>query len=372
MKLLVVLCLALVVATSCRNKTKNVSGDTTYVPEKNTPNTDSLRPKLFLKLPDSCNTPDGLALDSSGDIYLSMPNFNDPTATARIYKITQADTMLHPFVDLPVRPDTKHAGPMDLAFSPDSNLYINDNQYELYDKNYKSRVLKVTIQHGKPVKVETVVDGLRLANGMVWVDKDLYVTDSQWDTPQDTTKSAIFHFTLAELNSGKPVRLQPGYADNHILDTFTTHVGPDKIDNGVDGIDYDSRGNLITGIFGDGTVYKLILNPPGKLAKREVFVPQGLIPCVDGLVIDRMNDNIYIADAKSNAIRKVSSDGLVSTVWKNPDTDGKSGLLDQPAEVLLRAENLIVANFDKPMKGFVNKKFDKLHTLSVIDLSKKK
>jgi len=259
---------------------------------------------------------------------------------------------------------------MDLAVSPDSNLYVNDNQYELYDKNYKSRVLKLSMKNGKPIKVETVVDGLRLANGMVWLDKVLYITDSQWDTPQDTAKSAVFKFTLDELNSGKIIHIQPGYTDKHILDTFTTHIGKDKIDNGVDGIDYDSRGNLITGIFGDGTIYKLILSAPGKLGRKEVFVPTGLIPCADGLVVDRLTGNMYVADPKSNAIRKVTADGVVSTLWKNTNTDGKSGLLDEPVEVLLHGDNLIISNFDKPMKGFVNSKFDKPYTLSVINLSK--
>jgi hypothetical protein len=284
--------------------------------------------------------------------------------------ISQADTVLHPFVDLPVRADTRHVGPMDLAFSPDSSLYINDNQYELYDKNYKSRILKVTIRNGRPVKVETVVDGMRLANGMVWLEKVLYVTDSQWDTPQDTTRSAIFHFALDELNSGKTIHIQPGYNDKHILDTFTTHVGPDKIDNGVDGIDYDSRGDLITGVFGDGTIYKLILTSPGKLGRKDVFVPRGLIPCADGLVVDRLTDNIYIADPKSNAIRKVTADGVVKTLWKNGNTDGTGGLLDEPVEVLLHGGTLVISNFDKPMNGFVNTKFDKPYTLSVIALSK--
>ena len=65
----------------------------------------------------------------------------------------------------------------------------------------------------------------------------------------------------------------------------------------------------------------------------------------------------------------VAPDGSVTTLAKNGDTDGAGGLLDQPAEVLLKGNRLYVANFDKPEKKFVNTKSEAPHTLSVIDLS---
>ena len=68
--------------------------------------------------------------------------------------------------------------------------------------------------------------------------------------------SAIFKFTLAELNVGGPIQLQPLSLDSHILTTFITQVGPNGDDLGADGVDYDSQGYLFTGLFGDGTMYK--------------------------------------------------------------------------------------------------------------------
>lgn len=340
--------------------------DSTQVQDTSNASSSSNLPILLLNLPDSCNTPDGLTLSGDSLILLSTPNFNDTTYKPRIYRIN--GNAITPFVDLPVHPQTKHVCPMDLAFGPDGNLYINDNQFELYDKNYKSRLLKVVMKNGKPTTVVPIVTGFRLANGLVWKGNDLYVTDSQWDTPEDTAKSAIFHFTVAQL-SGKPIQLKPGLDNPYILDTFTTQIGADKIDNGVDGIDYDSKGNLYTGLFGDGIVYKLTLDSVGKLAKKEVFVPKGTIASVDGFVIDRRNDNLYICDAKKNAIRTVSASGQVTTLWENSDTDGSEGLLDQPAEVLLVGNKLYISNFDKPNSSeFVNKKYDKPNTVSVIAL----
>jgi hypothetical protein len=347
--------------TSCSNPSAN-NGETATTKNDTTA---ANKPVLLLDLPDSCNTPDGLALKDSM-ILLSMPNFNDTTYKPHIYQIVGNSIQL--FTDLPVEPSTNHVCPMDLAFGPDGNVYINDNQFELYDKNYKSRLLKVTMQGGKPVSVTPIVTGFRLANGLVWKGNDLYVTDSQWDTPQDTAKSAIFHFTLADL-SGKPIQLKPGFDNPYILDTFTTHIGADKIDNGVDGIDFDSKGNLYTGLFGDGMVYKIRLKEDGKKEGKEVFVPQGPLASVDGFIIDRRTDKLYICDAKKNAIKVVAPDGQVSTLWENKDTDGSDGLLDQPAEVLLVGNKLYISNFDKPNTSeFVNKGYNKPNTVSVITL----
>ncbi|MEJ7666884.1 MAG: hypothetical protein WKG07_48970 [Hymenobacter sp.] len=39
------------------------------------------------------------------------------------------------------------------------------------------------------------------------------------------------------------------------------------VDNGADGIDYDSQGRLYTGSFGDGTLYRVTLKPDGSYAK---------------------------------------------------------------------------------------------------------
>ena len=64
----------------------------------------------------------------------------------------------------------------------------------------------------------------------------------------------------------------------------------------------------------------------------------------------------------------VSPDGSVQTLAQNAESDGSDGQLDQPNEVLIRGNELIVANMDFPVPGGVNKKFDKPYTISVIKL----
>ncbi|GAB3563689.1 SMP-30/gluconolactonase/LRE family protein [Spirosoma luteolum] len=321
-------------------------------------------PVLLNTLPDQYNTPDGLAEGPDGTIYLSVPNLADNTYPGVILKYV--GDSLQFFTSLPVQPDTKHAAPMDLAFGPDGNLYYAENQYE-NDKNYKSRLMRIRIQNGKAAGIEPVVVNFGLANAVVWKGNTIYVTDSQWDMPDNDKGSAIFHFKLDELNKGT-VSLKPKTMDPHVLTTFTTTVNETGVDNGADGLDYDSKGNFYTGSFGDGTMYKITLKPDGSLASNSVFKLSQKIPCVDGLIVDRKTDKLYVCNSRENAIMVVAADGTVSTLAQNPDTDGTGGKLDQPAEVLLKGNRLYISNFDKPEKNFVNTQADAVHTMSYITI----
>ena len=67
-------------------------------------------------------------------------------------------------------------------------------------------------------------------------------------------------------------------------------------------------------------------------------------------------------------LSSLTLDGKVSTLWENGDTNGAGGLLDQPCEPLIRGNELIIANFDMPVPGMKNTKFDPPNTISVIKL----
>ena len=359
--------LAMGLVAACQQKKENAKG-------VDTGNLDSAKqtvstignPKLLYTLSNNYNTPDGLALAPDGTVYLSVPNLADNSYPGVIVKFTPDSVQF--FTSLPPHPDTKYACPMDLAFGPDGNMYYADNQYE-NDKNYKSRLMRIRMQNGKAAGIEPVVTGFGLSNAVVWKGNTIYVTDSQWDLPDKDKGSAVFHFTLNELNRGV-VTLKPNTMDPHILATFTTTVNETGVDNGADGLDYDSKGNFYTGSFGDGTLYKMTLNPDGKLAAKEAVRVSEKIDCIDGLIIDRKTDKIYLCNSRMNAIMTVTPDGKVNTLLQNGDTDGKDGRLDQPAEVLLKGNRLLITDFDKPEKKFVNTKSDDVHTMSYIDLPK--
>jgi len=328
------------------------------------------QPRLLHTLSEARNTPDGLTLAPDGTFILAVPNLANNSYPAVLLEMTA--TTLKPYLTtLPVEPTTQKAAPMDLAFGSDGNLYYAENQYE-NDKNFKSRLMRVRVRKGVPGAIETVVDNFALANAVVWKGNKIYVTDSQWDLPNNDKGSAVMVFTLDELNRGT-VHLKPKTLDPHVLATFTTQVNETGLDNGVDGLDYDSQGNFYTGSFGDGTFYKLTLKPDGSLAKKEALTLRGKkISCIDGLVIDRATDKAYVCNSRENAIEVIDlKDNSVTTLAQNGDTDGTGGLLDQPAEVLLHKGKLYVSNFDKPEKNFVNTKSDAPHTMSVIDVDVK-
>lgn len=351
-------------ATGCQSNKEDKTERTTSAagPGDTSAQASGSRPTLLHSLPEKYNTPDGMGLAPDSSVVLSVPNFGNPSYPAALLRM--ANDTIGFFFSPPKHPDTKHAAPMDLAYGPDGNLYYADNQWQ-YSKERKSRLMRIRIQNGKPISAEPVVEGFRLSNGLVWKGNTIYVTDSQWDTPEKPRESAIMRFSLAELNAGTPVKLKPGFTDPHILATFTTQDNPSAIDNGADGVDYDSKGNLYTGGFGDGILYKLTLKPDGTLGQKTQFAK---LDCVDGLIVDRATDHLYVCDSRNNAIRIITPDGKVGTLSENGDTDGRNGLLDQPAEVLLKGNRLFIADYDQPEKAFKNKRFDAPHTLSVIEV----
>ena len=358
--------LGVCLAAGCQQKKENANGVDTGNLDSAQASVETIGdPKLLYTLPANYNTPDGMALGPDGTVYLSVPNLADNSYPGVI--TTFGPDSLRFFTSLPAHPDTKHACPMDLAFGPDGNIYYADNQYE-NDKNFKSRLMRITMKNGKAAGTEPVVVGFALSNGLVWKGNTVYVTDSQWDMPDNDKGSAVFHFTLDELNKGL-ITLKPKTMDPHVLATFTTNVNETGVDNGADGIDYDSKGNIYTGSFGDGTLYKMTLKADGTLASNEPVKVSTPIPCVDGLIIDRKTDKMYLNNSRMNAIQTVDLPaGTVATIVQNGDTDGKNGRIDQPAEVLLKGNRLFITDFDKPEKKFVNTKADDVHTMSYIDL----
>lgn len=324
----------------------------------------NLQPRLAYDLPEKYNTPDGLALAPDNSMLLSVNNAGNPAYPAVILRLT--DQGYTEFATPPPSPATQKASPFDIAYGPDGNVYYCDNQFTT-DPNNKSRLMRIRIVNGQAGTIEAVVDGFRLSNGLVWKGNTLYVTDSQWDLPGVDNGSAVFKFTLDELNTvngSNSIKLIPASLDPHILTTFVTQVGLDGDDLGCDGIDFDSKGNLFTGLFGSGVMYKLSLNTDGSLASKTEFARP---PCVDGLVINRNTDNIYVCDAKHNAIWIISPTGAMRVLSQNGDTDGSNGLLDEPAEVLIRNNKLYISNYDVPQKGTLNTRSDAPHTLSVLE-----
>jgi sugar lactone lactonase YvrE len=310
-------------------------------------------------LPDFCNTPDAMAVLGDGSIILSVPNFTDPTSPGVLMKIA-TDDRVSLFCKLPLHPQTGRVYPMGVRQAPSGDLYVADCQcMDPADNN--SRLLRVRVVDGKAAGVSVVANGLNVANGVAIRDGYVYVTDSaRGKTDGGAVLSAVYRFRLDEQN----VQIRPGRDDPHLVATQKT-VCKD-IPVGADGIDFDDRGHLYVANCGDAIVERITLDAAGKVLRQEPLTAPGLMRSADGMFFDRASQRIYVADILANAIRVVGLDGRVTTAAQNGDSDGSAGQLDGPSEVVVRGQELIVANFDRVFPGGVNTKPDRPYTLSVL------
>lgn len=326
------------------------------------------KPTLFMDLPDYINTPDGMTLDpDTGDIILAAPNFNDANAPGVLMKI-DPQNKLTKYIDMPLHPTTGYGCPMGLDIGPDGHVYVADNQY-FYDKDHASRLMRVIREDGQPTGVEVAVDGFMLSNAVIWKGDTVFVSDTFMDLPGTPGLSAVYRFTLEELNQGV-IHLKPLGTDPHLIARFVTTPNHREDVAGADGLTLDSKGNLYVASFGDGKIHKLTFDEEGNVDEQSIFVAKTGLPCSDGLFCDLTTDEIYVADSEQNAIHVISPDGSLKTLWMNDDTDGSDGGLDQPCESLIRGNELIIVNFDMPFPGLKNAAFDKPYTMSVIQLAK--
>ncbi len=325
------------------------------------PATAPAKSELLVDLPTGiCNTPDGMCLLPDGNVILSVPNFNDQEQPSLLLKITPQNKP-EVFYKLPRNPDTGEPfGPLGICVAPSGDLYIAD--YQMKPPN-KSRVMRIAMQAGKPAELVTVVSGFNVSNAVIVRDGFLYVSETQIDTTVKPAISGVFRFKLGE--EGVELKI-PGSEDPHLLATIECH--DEELPLGADGLAFDGEGNLYIGNFADGTVHKFEFDDQGKVVKNEIFARSDAMKSADGLFFDPRTNKIYVADSRANAIQAVSLDGTVETLAGNGDTDGSDGGMDQPCEVLLRGDELIVSNMDWPVPGCVNQQYDKACTLSVIKL----
>lgn len=325
------------------------------------------KPELLVELPDSCNTPDGMTLLPSGDIILSVPNFNDKKALPLLMKITK-DNKLEEFYKLPGHPETGRAGPMGICVAPSGDIYLADNQIfndpdgkpMLYGK---SRLVRIVVKDGKATDMVEVVYGFNVSNAIVVHEGHVYVTETILEPGSKPLTSGVFRFKLGE----EKVRLKsPLSEDPHLIATIKTYN--EKIPFGADGATFDEKGNLYIGNFADGTMHKMAFDKNGKVVSNEIFAKAAIMKSCDGIWYDARTKKIYVADSMANAVQMVSLDGTVQTLAQDENNDGAGGRLDQPCEVVVRGKEVIVSNMDFPVPGGVNTTFDKPYTMSIIKL----
>jgi len=250
-----------------------------------------------------------------------------------------------------------------VAVGSDGNLYISDSQGFVTDE-HKSRVYRVVMKDGKAEKVEIVVTGLVMSNGLAARGDMIYVCDSKLDPKAYPIPSGVYGFKISELSGDKPYQVKPGLADPHLAIHFTTKNKDWQV--GANGLGFDNAGNMVVCNFGDAQLISGKMGADGKVISQKVVAEgQGMMSC-DGLSVDRKSGDVYIADFLGNAIQRVNlATGKVTTIAKNNNTDGADGSLDRPSEPCVRFNKVYVSNIDLPLAGNT---YDKPHTMSVIDI----
>lgn len=303
-----------------------------------------LTPKLFSLLPDYVCTPDGMAIAPDGDLVLACPNYADTTMPGCILKIDE-NKKIRKLADVPVSEETGHARPMGIAFGPDGDIYICDNQgwSGMPELQFKGRILRMRIVNDKVVYTRVVAKGMEHPNGIRIRGNHLYVTQSTLSKvadPSGLLLSCVYKFGLEEQEAEVSNTLD----DKHILTTFITLNK--ECQYGADGIEFDEQGNLYVGNFGDGAVHKVTFNIDGTVRTNEVWAKNSeQLQSTDGMIMDKAG-NLYVADFCANAVARITPDGIVERIAQSPDTDGFKGELDQPGEPIIWKGRLILSCFD--------------------------
>lgn len=326
----------------------------------------TIKPTLFADLGETCQTPDGMALDKKGNLYLSITNpVTFEKHGSKILTFDKNDKPVTWFDKLPVHPETKKVHPMGMEFGPDGNLYIMDNQF-FADKENFSRLLRVVVENGKPKYAEVLAEGFNFGEAVRWYKDRVYITDALFENRRE---SGIYSFSLKELNSGK-ITLDKNTKPNYLVTTFTLKPEVTKRTIGIDGIAFDKNGNLYAGNFGDGVITKLEFTKEGKLKSKKVVFDSDKLKCCDGFFYDEKRNSIFIANYDNNSVHQLDlNTNTIHLIWENGNADGSDGQLDNPCETIIYKGKLLVVNYDT-FKGEKNTEIDSFHTISSFELSK--
>ena len=323
--------------------------------------------KYALELDDQFNTPDGMTVDSQGNIILAVPNAHAREGGTWLLKITP-DEKIEKYFWLKPHPETNKACCLGIVFGPDGHLYICDGQGIGGNTTHKSRVLRVLHRNGKPVQEQVLITGLVQANGIACANGNIYFAETQFleELKESPIESGVFCFDINEFrNLRRPIHVGANGNDRHCIYKFKTENPDWQI--GANGVGVTKGGSKVyVANFGDQQIIELKLDKKGyKVVSARVCAEGGPIESVDGLTVCPKG-YIFFADFRGNAAHVANpANGKVVTLAKDPvGGTGANGELDRVSEVCLRGWKLYCSNIDLP---FDNAN-DAPHSLSVLSL----
>lgn len=312
--------------------------------------------KLFSNLPENCPTPDAFDIAPNGSLTLSCPNFANKKLEGELLTLLDNGDVKH-LATVPRLSENRKANPMGIAYGKDGGLYIADARGVK-----KGRILKLTFVDNKLIRTDIIASGLN-PNGVRYHNGAIYVTQPKMPKIKSAKNtSGIYRFEETD----RDIKVSNTLKDKNLIFSVQTENPDKKI--GLDGLAFDSKGFLYTANLGDGIVYKLELSQSGGVLNQQTYANVPKQASVDGMIFDE-NDNLYLAGFASNQILKIDTEKNVTVLADFPDNDGSNGQLDQPADLMVYKNMLVISNFDLLTgKGFENSKHGKPYTISYIPL----
>ena len=338
-----------------------------------------LSSQVYLTLPSTFNSPASADFDKDMNIYFTSPNFHNDAlikqgvmskpAMPTIGKIDKNDklTTWYTFKQIDMEPKSKKLAPMGIAFGPDGNAYVADMQMWF---GGDSRIIRINVENGKAVSTSVVATGFTFPNAVVFKGDDMFVSDTVFKHEKGKkTISGLYKINIKELNTNKPLKIK-SYVDskNHDSHLFETFTSNGVLGFGANGLAIDGEGSIYTSLMENGSVVKTTMDKNNNKIKTTLFA-DGMI-ATDGFKWDKDTNKIYMTDLFANAVYSIDMDGKLELLVSNKNTTGSNGELDGPSELIVRDKKIIIMNFDAVFNDprMLNKKADKVHTLSVIHL----
>ncbi|MBD1388333.1 SMP-30/gluconolactonase/LRE family protein [Neiella sp. HB171785] len=313
--------------------------------------------KLFAELPANCPTPDAFAIAPNGSLTLSCPNFANNKLQGELLSLSPTGEVSH-LATVPTLGLKKKANPMGIAYDEHGALYVGDSRGPKF-----GRILKLTFDGNDIVNTEVIASGIN-PNGLRYHQGQIYITQLQMPKVKSAkTTSAIYRFNASDRNLAMTNTL----SDAQLI--FHTETDNPAIKFGLDGLAFNKAGELFTADLGDSEVYRLTMDKDGKVTGKELLAKLPNDTRIDGIAFDA-DDNLYMAGFGLNQIFKLSPDGVVTLLADYADNDGSNGQIDQPADLIVYGNKLVISNFDLMKgKGIRNSKHSKPYTVSYIELN---
>ena len=293
------------------------------------------------------NSPEGVAVDSTGNLYVADKNNNV------IRKMTQVGTdwVVMPlagqpgtgaWADAPTGSGARFNGPRGVAVDPQGNVYVADSG------NNAIRLIKpsgaVSTLAGNPLLTEygAQIGGYQEGVGTnalfnlptsVAVDSsgNLYVADYNNNVIRKLTKSGSLDIWGSSLLAGLPTSAGIGSADGVGTKAQFNYPRAVAVDAAGNVYVADTENNEIRKVTPAGVVSTLAGSPPTSEQINNYFSGIGF-PNQDGtgkdagfffpygLAVDSAA-NVYVADSYNCEIRKVTPQGMVTTLGGQPAFD---------------------------------------------------